>query len=293
MKTTITILSVLASLNILSQESCFPTFKEIFNYQVGDKYSYKEELWSLSEKPELLNYNKITFEVMEKFVYGDTTVYVIDGKLPESAIFSCESRYYQTGYRCDTVVLIDSTNHFLNLCNSSWFQFSIYSEGPFLSRIKSNTINNNILKSYGGKENIYDVDTSLNSSIEIEENYMKGFGIYSQSFQNSTGRIIIQLENYIKSGDTIYLNQINETQVKLQAKLYPNPVSDYLFVETENNSKIQSITVIDVLGRKTEIGAEEFSADAIRIDITKLKKGMYFLIIDTDKHHISKKFIKK
>jgi hypothetical protein len=294
MKTTITILTVLTCLNVISQESCPPTFKEIYNYQVGDKFAYDEEFWCLSEEPKLINYQRITFEVIGKSVSTDTTIYIIDGKLPESAVFSCNKRLYETGYRCDTVVLIDSANHFLNLCNTSWFQFSINSTGPFLSRIKTELVNNTIFKSYGGYENIFDIDTTINKNIEIEEKYMEGIGLYSQSFQKGNDKILIQLESYIKSGDTTFITSPGKnTLTKKQINLYPNPASDYLYIETENNRTIRSITAIDILGRKTGLNVTKFSSNALRIDTGNLRKGMHFLVIDMNTHRVTKKFIKK
>ena len=69
-------------------------------------------------------------------------------------------------------------------------------------------------------------------------------------------------------------------------KLYPNPVSSVLNIQTEKN--ISTISISDINGRM--VIQQAFSSS---IDISKLSKGMYFISLKTPETTITKKIIVK
>ncbi|MEC5158221.1 DUF7619 domain-containing protein [Chryseobacterium sp. MP_3.2] len=72
-----------------------------------------------------------------------------------------------------------------------------------------------------------------------------------------------------------------------EVKIYPNPVRDFLHFETE--SKVSSVTIYDVAGRMVQ----KDSVDESRLDVRVLKKGYYFLKLETDKGYFVKKIMKE
>jgi len=71
--------------------------------------------------------------------------------------------------------------------------------------------------------------------------------------------------------------------------IYPNPVSNTLFISSEN-TLIENITVYSVLGEKVM----ELTAKGINsIDVSRLSEGLYFLKITTSEGKSIQKFIKK
>ena len=64
----------------LNQE-CNPTFKEIFNFQVGDYFNYEiyewQESWGSSMD------ENVSYTIMKKEEHGDTVYYVRKGKVTE------------------------------------------------------------------------------------------------------------------------------------------------------------------------------------------------------------------
>ena len=68
--------------------------------------------------------------------------------------------------------------------------------------------------------------------------------------------------------------------------LYPNPVTDFLQIDSQN--KIKSAKAFDLTGKRKEIMLE-----GNKIDVRNLPAGEYLLTIETDGKNITEKFIKK
>ncbi len=57
--------------------------------------------------------------------------------------------------------------------------------------------------------------------------------------------------------------------------VYPNPAIDYLDISLLNNKKIKLINLYDVFGKR--LISQSFNQENLRIDISKLSSGMYFV----------------
>ncbi|MBO7494507.1 MAG: fibronectin type III domain-containing protein [Bacteroidales bacterium] len=76
--------------------------------------------------------------------------------------------------------------------------------------------------------------------------------------------------------------------------LYPNPANDVVNVQcTMNNVQLEGIEVFDVYGKvvRTIVGANNYSP--IRINVSGLANGMYFVRVTTDEGTVTKTFIKQ
>jgi hypothetical protein len=69
----------------------------------------------------------------------------------------------------------------------------------------------------------------------------------------------------------------------LQIVLYPNPAKDQLMIDCYE--KINSVEVVDVLGKAVYVGKES------TIDVSNFAKGNYFVRIYTDNGSVTKKVI--
>lgn len=90
---------------------------------------------------------------------------------------------------------------------------------------------------------------------------------------------------YIKTTYALAANDINKAQITL----YPNPVSDYLHINTAGE-KVQSIKVYNFAGALVRNITD---AKADTVDLRDLTTGNYIISITTDKGVITKKIIKK
>ena len=71
--------------------------------------------------------------------------------------------------------------------------------------------------------------------------------------------------------------------------IYPNPVSDMLFIETE--VEIEEVYIFDIYGRRQELSV--ISCQPSAIDVSGLNSGVYFVKVVTSEGEVVKRFIKK
>lgn len=113
-------------------------------------------------------------------------------------------------------------------------------------------------------------------------------GYYSveSTFENDGESIIEkEVEMSVKTPSTV-----NELVVA-GLEVYPNPVSDYLWITIENDVKINSIKIFDVAGSTvTEINNYENSS-SFRIDVRTLNQGAYFVKITSNNGYAIKPLI--
>lgn len=111
---------------------------------------------------------------------------------------------------------------------------------------------------------------------------------------NSTG-----VRSHPESWEGSELNHIggpNPTQNTLSTntidvvnlKIYPNPASDFIFIDSNSESKIDYIEFYNILGNKI---LSINNLDDNKIDIRNFKNGIYFLKIISDNQSLVKKII--
>ena len=71
--------------------------------------------------------------------------------------------------------------------------------------------------------------------------------------------------------------------------LYPNPVNDKLYIETE--IEVKNVVVYDVFGRQQDLSA--VSCQPSVIDVSNLNSGVYFVKIVTENGEAVRRFVKK
>ena len=71
--------------------------------------------------------------------------------------------------------------------------------------------------------------------------------------------------------------------------LYPNPVNDRVYIETE--VEVEEVVVYDIYGRRQELSA--ISCQPSAFDVSNLKSGVYFVKVVTSEGETVKRFVKK
>lgn len=87
--------------------------------------------------------------------------------------------------------------------------------------------------------------------------------------------------------DCDYPLAVNENEKHQELEIYPNPATT--FIQLKSVSTIISIQLIDAFGKSISVSLN--GADSI--DLSKLTKGVYFLLAETENGFISKKFVKE
>ena len=86
----------------------------------------------------------------------------------------------------------------------------------------------------------------------------------------------------VEGGDGVEDNNINDIDV------YPNPVNDRLYLETELD--VEEVVIYDVYGRRQ---SAVNGYQSLPIDVSGLNSGVYFIRLKIDDGDMIRRFIKK
>ncbi|MGB0390860.1 MAG: DUF4465 domain-containing protein [Salibacteraceae bacterium] len=128
-------------------------------------------------------------------------------------------------------------------------------------------------------------------SVSVVNNTIK----YTTPTQSGTDTIRYALTDefgLIDSGmvflNNAFLSSINEMAIQTKVNLYPNPVSDYLFIDSETT--FDSFLVFDLNGNTI---INESMIYSNKIDLSSLTKGMYFVKLTALNYFITQRIIVK
>ena len=85
---------------------------------------------------------------------------------------------------------------------------------------------------------------------------------------------------------------INEFTDDYNVSIYPNPANDYLMINTTINENL-NIEIYTVRGQSVMSTECTNNISQMRIDISQLPAGMYFIRIANNQNNITKKFVKE
>jgi hypothetical protein len=106
--------------------------------------------------------------------------------------------------------------------------------------------------------------------------------------------VVAVYENNISSiglmKQLLFEDDIKEIETS-NVNVYPNPVNDMLYIETE--TEIEEVVIYDVYGRVQNLRNSETQKLRNSIDLSELKSGIYFVKINTEKGNIVKRIIKQ
>ena len=80
-------------------------------------------------------------------------------------------------------------------------------------------------------------------------------------------------------------------ELDVNFNVYPNPVNDKLYVETD--AEIEEVIIYDIYGRVQNLRNSETQKLRNSIDVTNLNSGVYFVKVVTEKGETVQRFVKK
>jgi hypothetical protein len=275
----------------LNQE-CSPTFKEIFNFQVGDYFNYEINEWHEWEGN--IDKNE-SYTITKKEEHGDTVYYVRKGKgtKVEYDIRSCPPCIppHITKYEIyDTLLYVDSVNHFLNLCPDTLIQgplLNLCEDSAYYTSVHVVQNDSMLTKIIGGFDNfyVYDSTGTIDTILMIDcftdffyEVNAKGLGLVQLNYSNMAMNYYKRLLGYIKGTDTVGIISSLTPDKVLQSgvKIYPNPVNDELNIQVDNSVYLINIYTLtgELVYAKSIYNSE---SGIISINMNDVKKGLYLL----------------
>ncbi len=123
------------------------------------------------------------------------------------------------------------------------------------------------------------------------------FSLGAGTIYNMFGEEIGTFEAGI-SPDAIALDYRDNTGIsdlysESKIKIYPNPSSGIITVEAIDGISVDKFKIIDIRGRTLMSDNINLKTGSEIIDISLLEKGLYFLVLSTNKEMITNTFIKK
>ena len=150
-----------------------------------------------------------------------------------------------------------------------------YYEIPLIIRIKDEGYHNIYLSdSYLQNYNAYLKDNRENEIIDLKQ-------IQSYNFFHEGGFADDRFTILIQGIQTNINDKIYKT-----VKIYPNPASDFIFAESNNN--INNIEIFDING-KMILSKNSFSRTKEKINLSEIKQGIYIIKIYTTTNTVVKK----
>jgi hypothetical protein len=265
-----------------------PDFFDFFNFNVGDLFEYKKYIEYLRPNGHTTSeYNGIyKYEILSKEKNENEIKYIVNYSLKDSDIYNsyycgewCENSY-NSFKKITTIYFRKNDFLFLNNYNNQGFQKEgTYIDSFFMQKI-SFSVNDSLnikLKKY----KLFDFERSVSTS------YGVGFGlIHQDSSYRRSGDIIIKIDLtgcqkndkvYGIIHDDSYFTGNKENKEKASVEIYPNPISDYLEVCSNNHFENATVRITNING--CIVFSKQIKGNSNRIDLTILKPGVYNAII--------------
>jgi hypothetical protein len=257
-------------------DTCDPSFQDVFNFEIGDVFQYREISTSSAGGSNATNEVVTQYIIRDKFSYGSTTEYYVQGwrktlfYYANIAVNSIDTDTTSEEVYVDTILVFnDSANHFLNRCPKDLIKLDSYLLDEFgfknlYSRKQTSYRDSLMQKVIGGDGNVLqynDRDSLIPvSNMFYEAIYQKGIGLVSQEFTFFELRESLKLEGFLRNNDTTGFLEKGEYPDYSQASnlgsyknvkplLYPNPTRDVVYISGIENS-ITKVVLYSINGQK-------------------------------------------
>jgi hypothetical protein len=142
----------------------------------------------------------------------------------------------------------------------------------------------------------YDVYVNTEKVQDFQMGYTNGTAYVIGTNQETTFEFYVVAFNDETESDpseiyTVVVEDDAIEEVNVSFNVYPNPVNDKLYIETE--ATIESVTIYTVtgamVGQQTTVNGQQ----TLSIDVTNLNSGVYFMKVVTENGEAVQRFIKK
>lgn len=128
----------------------------------------------------------------------------------------------------------------------------------------------------------YEVATNIDLSPYANANFQLRF-VYDDVGDYSFG---VAVDDVVITAGVLGTTEVS---MKNEMQVYPNPVKDFVHIQSNNLKFDSKITLLDMSGRTVKT----FKGESDGYNLSDLPKGSYLILIDDKKEVISKKIIKE
>ncbi|PKR81292.1 hypothetical protein CW751_05585, partial [Brumimicrobium salinarum] len=122
--------------------------------------------------------------------------------------------------------------------------------------------------------------------VDCNDDFTAITGETSEEFtaaENGRYAVIIDDGNCVDTSICVEINTVNLKQFKkdFEIQIYPNPTKGPLFIQLENYGDTSfELSLVDALGKI--IHNEVFSSEEVKLDLSALRKGVYFVRLNSN-----------
>jgi hypothetical protein len=302
-----------SSVNQYQNDTCKPSFKDIYNFEVGNVFQYCEKSSTSAGGSIPTSEIRYQFTIREKIATENSVKYHIQGW--KKSMFYYNSSY-DASQSLDTTITeefideylqyVDSALHFLNMCPKDVVPIdyeSIKEVGlhSVFTRIQTFTSDTHMVKTVGGQNNVlqYNEKDSLIpvNDVFYKAEYRAGLGLVNLEFSFLEKRERIFLEAYCVNNDSVgdfvsgeypalSATSIRPLKTESDFDMYPNPAKEAVYF---NSDEITYIEIVNLAGQRVI----EKNYPGRKVNIAQLKPGIYLTRIKLDGTWRLKKLVKK
>ena len=291
--TVIVTIGLLSIVNGQNSKNFYNKFLETKNHQHKTELQKENHTPFSSDKRDIKD---IQLHLKETNVYtkklDSIVVYKYDDITEQLLPYSLYEYTYDANNNVTTRIYSYWDTSTTSWINSSKYEYTYDANNNLSTYIYSHwdTSTNNWI--YGKKyEYTYDLTVSI-------DNVLAPYNMYVGS-----NNPILSYFNYNYNGSDFVLDMkeiyyysditgINEFTDDYNVSIYPNPANDYLMINTTINENL-NIEIYTVRGQSVMSTECTNNISQMRIDISQLPAGMYFIRIANNQNNITKKFVKE
>jgi len=180
---------------------------------------------------------------------------------------------FQSGHQTELFAKQNETGKWEN--NLKFFKS--YDDSGNLTQALQQNWNNETEKWENTGQSFYSYDEHENFTQYLYQIWDKQTGEWKNGFK---------YDYYWSVFETSGIAGINETNIRI----YPNPVTDNMIIESDAATNLISVKIMTVTGRLAKTAL--LNGRKSRIDVSGLSKGTYILHVETDKGTYSTKVVK-
>ena len=171
-----------------------------------------------------------------------------------------------------------------------------YCEHPYPVQNLQMTNDENIIISWEAPEQGSPIGYNVYVNNELVAEKINELSYTIENSANVYGiEVIAVYENNITSIGSMKQIILEENIIDIETNdnvsVYPNPVNDRLYIETQTLIQTLTVEIYDVYGRHQVTETPSHQGNLV-IDLSNLKSGIYFVKINTEKGNIVKRIIK-
>jgi predicted esterase len=210
--------------------------------------------------------------------------------------------------------VVTPINPILNYCNSNYVEKGFYA----FSNSTNNSLNNFTTKcgqQYSECLSLYTPNLTTKPWVDNLPNFCTNLLPLVNFNTNSNNTCELPFNNYCETisdgalinpfivtlcinGNYSFLRQSKENENSIllnnNFKIYPNPTSNFINIQSSTDEKIENITIVSALGQIVyQTNYDDAEKQKVTIDISNIANGNYIIRIGTDRDIYTKKIIKQ